>query len=174
MIKIGEREKDILKAIGLGMIVVGSLVMPNLPIILVPFLKKQGPRRFKETLHNLEEKGVIYLSGDKVKLTVEGKKLLEAIEIQDITIKKSPRWDSIWRLVSYDIPENFKHQRNWFRNSLKQWGFKQIQKSLWVLPWECEQEVAVITHYLRVSPYVIVMQTDHLPREKQLKEYFNL
>jgi len=172
--KIGAREKEIIKAVGVGVFVVASFVMPGLPIALAPFIKRQGPKRFKQTLRTLEEKGVVYLSGEKVKLTSQGKKLLAKIETEEINIIKPSKWDGIWRVVAFDIPEKLRKERDWLRESLRHWGFKKIQKSIWVFPYECKQEIATLSHYLRVAPYVIYMQTDTLPQEDRLRKYFSI
>ncbi len=37
-------------------------------------------------------------------------------------------------LIVYDIPENKKKEREWFRRHLKKFHFKMIQKSVWVGP----------------------------------------
>ncbi len=37
-------------------------------------------------------------------------------------------------LIVYDIPENKKKEREWFRRHLKKFYFKMIQKSVWVGP----------------------------------------
>ena len=37
-------------------------------------------------------------------------------------------------IVIYDIPENMKKERNWFRRQLVGFGYEMIQKSVWVGP----------------------------------------
>ena len=41
-IKIGDTEKKIIIAVGLGLLVATVIVFPNLPIALKPFLKRRG------------------------------------------------------------------------------------------------------------------------------------
>lgn len=86
--------------------------------------------------------GYIILSGDVVKLSNKGKKILKTGEIFDFQIKVS-EWDGIWRVVAYDIPEKYKLQRNYFRKKLKAVGFRQLQHSMWVVPYECREEIAI-------------------------------
>lgn len=171
---MGENEKEIIKMVGLGVLVLSSFVLPGLPIALKPFIKKQGKKRFQRTLKNLDEKGVIYLHGDRIKLSKKGQKLLKEIQIKEIEISLPAKWDSIWRLVSYDIPDSFKKERDWFGWTLKRLGFKRIQESLWAYPYECKEEIAVIAQNLRISPFVIIMATNHLPQEQKLIKLFNI
>ena len=173
-IRIGEREKEILELIGSGVVVLSTLVLPGLPLALKPFLKKRGKKEFRKTLQRLDEKGIIYLSGEKIILTKRGKQILKEIEIQDLSIQKQAKWDKIWHLVSYDIPEHLKKERDWFRWNLEKLGFLQIHKSLWVLPYNCKEEIAVISQHLKISPYVVYMNTDSLPRENAWIKKFDL
>lgn len=43
-------------------------------------------------------------------------------------------------LIVYDIPENKKKERDWFRRHLKKFHFRMIQKSVWVGPSPLPQE----------------------------------
>ena len=128
--RIGAREKEIIKNIGMGLLVFSSLAAPNLPQVLMPFLKERGRYDFKKTLRRLKKKGLIYLGGEKIELTEKGRQLQKEIELGELKITKPSRWDKTWRLVSYDIPERYKKERDWFRRVLGGLGFKKIQKSL--------------------------------------------
>ena len=172
--KIGEDEKLIIKLVGAGILVVASLALPGLPLALKPFLMKRKQSGYKRILKRLEEKNVIYLGGDKIKLTKKGKRLIREMQIQDIQITKPAKWDKTWHLVSYDIPEHRKKERDWFAWTLKRLEFERIQKSLWVYPFDCKEEIALIAQELKISPYVIYMNTDHLPRESKFINLFNL
>jgi CRISPR-associated endonuclease Cas2 len=77
-------------------------------------------------------------------------------------------------LVSYDIPDSKKKERDWFAKTLKDLGFERIQESLWVYPFECDQEIAVIAQNLGISPHVATMMAKKIPREEKMKEEFNL
>ncbi len=43
-------------------------------------------------------------------------------------------WDETWRMINFDIPEESRKTRDRIRYSLKQLGFKNLQRSLWVSP----------------------------------------
>ena len=47
---------------------------------------------------------------------------------------RNRRWDGIWRLVVFDIPENQAGARNRLREKLKELGFGMLQKSIWISP----------------------------------------
>jgi len=172
--KIGDNEKEILKMIGLGTLVLASLALPNLPIALKPLIDRRGEGSITKLLKKLSQKKIINLGGEEVKLTSRGRKLLKEIQIQEIEIPRPEKWDGVWHLVSYDIPNEFNKKRDVFRDTLKRWEFYQIQKSLWAYPFECKEEIAVLADYLNVEDYVILMNTDYLPSEEYIESIFDL
>lgn len=171
---IGENEKIILLAIGAGVLLVGAMVFPSLPIALQPILKMRGQKGFMKLLRSLQNKGVINLGGDKVRLTSTGLKIQKELQLEQIIIERPKNWDGLWRLVSYDIPDIIKEKRDWFRQTLIRLGFRKIQESLWVYPFECKEEIAIIAEDIGVAPHVMVMMTDNLPNEEDWESDFNL
>lgn len=172
--RIGEREKQIIELIGLGTLVIGSLVAPNLPVALQTISKIRGNRGLRKFLRNLENKNIIYMGGEKIRLTRRGKEFLRREKLTKIKIQKPPNWNGVWWLISYDIPKKLNKQRDNFRFFLKRLGFYQIQASLWVYPYFCKEEIAVIAREEHVSPYVIMMATDNLSNQKEIEEHFGL
>lgn len=171
--RIGDNEKEIIKLIGIGVIIISSLALPNLPIVLKPFLKSR-PNGIWELIKKLQKKKIVNLGGQEVRLTSRGRKILREIEILEMEISRPKKWDGVWHLVSYDIPNSLNKGRDYFRSVLKRWQFYQIQKSLWVYPFECKEEVAVLAEYLKVAPYVVIMTTDLLANEDEVEEIFDL
>jgi len=172
--RLGENEKQIILCVGLGLFIVASFVLPNLPIALQPILKMRGHKGFQKLLKKLKNKNIIELGGEKIKLTKKGKEFLKEIQIGKINIKPQKEWDGIWRLVSYDIPEIYKKSRDLFRKILESNGFYQIQESLWTHPYDCKEEIAILAKNINITQYVIVMMTDKLPNQKEMKEHFGL
>lgn len=173
-LKFGINERKIIQGIGIGVLAFAALTSPNLPRVLLPILKKRGQKGFSKILKQLEEKRVVYLSGDKIRLTKKGRKLLDEIYLSNFKITKTDKWDGLWRLVSYDVPEKYKKSRNIFRKVLENNGFIQIHKSLWVSPYDCKEEIAVFCKNLNMTNDVIVMTTDHLPNQEEMIEHFGL
>jgi len=173
-LKLGENEKEIIKAIGLGLLVVASFALPNLPIAIRQIQKMRGNKGFQKLLKQIEKKRYVRLSGEKIKLTAKGRKLLDEIYLSEFKIAKSEKWDKKWRLVSYDIPEIYKKSRNIFRKVLENNNFYQIHKSLWVSPYDCKEEIAVFAKNLGLSEYVIVIATERLPNQREMIGYFGL
>lgn len=170
-ILLGKTEKEVLKLIKAGLLVTGTLVAPNLPIALRDDRRKKYT--YQRSFRNAYDKNLIYLSGEKVRLSEKGHKILENIEREEIEIKNH-EWDGVWRIVSYDIPEEEKNERNYFRRKLRSLGFEELQKSMMVIPYECKEEIAVLAQNLRISSFVMYLITDHLPRQREMIKRFDL
>lgn len=172
--RISEKQKEILKSIGKTVLVSGiALVAPNLIQILKPknYTQKQ---QYKRSLKKLVDNDIIYLFGEEVRLTKKGRELYKIVEVEDIHIPKNDDWDGIWHLVCYDIPEKKKQERDYFQQKLLKSGFWAVQDSLWVYPWDCKEEIAVIAQNLGVSPYVAYLNTNYLPGQNKLIKRFSL
>ena len=174
--RLSRNQKEILRLIGTSMTIGVAFVAPNFMQLLKPEGSKEKYKH-KKTLQKLFDDEIIYLSGEKVELTDKGKNLLKLVQIEDIKIydwKNKPEWDGVWHLVCYDIPEKFKKERDYFRRKLIKSNFVQIQLSLWVYPYICREEIAVIAQNLSIAPFVAYLKTDHLPQQRDLLEHYGL
>lgn len=107
-------------------------------------------------------------------LTKEGKKKALKYQIDEIEIKKPDKWDGKWRIVIFDIPEKKKKAREALRNKLKDLGFKELQKSVFVLPYECEDEIDFIAEVFEIRLYVRYMVVGSFTNEEQFRIKFGL
>lgn len=55
--------------------------------------------------------------------------------------KKVKNGDGKWRAIIFDVPESKRYQRNFLRKELKSIGFKELQHSIWVTPYDIEKEL---------------------------------
>ncbi|MEI8060760.1 MAG: hypothetical protein WCG99_00490 [Candidatus Berkelbacteria bacterium] len=106
-------------------------------------------------------------SGQKsVRLTRKGKiKLLEKSENKEI--------DGEWRFLSFDIPESLKTQRFALTRSLRRIGYRPIQKSLWVCPFNKADDIELIVSELGLSQYVANLKTSKTDITNHLNELFD-
>jgi len=81
------------------------------------------------TIHRLEQKGLVANSKDGCRLTKLGREALTSAK-QEIDYKM--RWDGKWRLITFDVPEKRWRDRNWLRNLLKIHEYKPLHKSVFV------------------------------------------
>lgn len=107
-------------------------------------------------------------------LTKDGRQKALKYQIDEIKIKKPEKWDGKWRMVIFDIPEKKKKAREALRNKLRELGFRELQKSVLVFPYECEDEIDFIVEVFEIRPYVRFMRVDSFTNEEQLKIKFKL
>lgn len=107
-------------------------------------------------------------------LTQNGKKKALTYELDEMKIPKMNKWDKYWRIVLFDIPEKHKKGRNALARILKQMEFYQFQKSVFVHPFECRDEVDFVVEFFSLRPYVRFILANHIDNELHLKNHFNL
>lgn len=110
----------------------------------------------------------------KIVLTKEGKERALKFKVDEIKIKKTKKWDREWRVVIFDIPEKFKKAREALRHKLKNLGFLKLQESVFILPYECEDEIDFIVEVFQIRPWVKFLRVKSFTNEEQMKIKFNL
>lgn len=123
-------------------------------------------RALKAVLGRREAKLVKRKGSWIVEVTEHGKRRLIESTFKDITITKPEHLDGRWRIVLYDIPDKHEAQRDIFRDRLKQLGFFPLQKSVFVLPYPCEDELDVLIQHLGIGKFVTFFSTDSLGRHE--------
>ena len=107
-------------------------------------------------------------------LTEIGKKRAASYQLSTINIVKPPQWDGLWRVVMFDVPEQHKKGRDALAKKLKELGFMPIQKSVFVLPYECRNEISYIVEVYELSSYVKFLVVKELDGAPQLQRHFNV
>ncbi len=67
-------------------------------------------------------------------LTPKGLKKIQKINLKYFNLKK--RKDKKWQMIIFDVPESDRKMRDKFRTTLKALGYQQLQKSVWVSPYD--------------------------------------
>jgi len=135
----------------------------NNPYQLMSYLRKNEYVSTKET------NGVTTISISK-----KGKQKLLKYDLDSLEIKKPKFWDKKWRLVFFDIPEKHKSARNILSAKLKELGFKSIQKSVYIHPYPCLDEIEFIRTSYRIRNYVFLATLEEMEGEKRLRKLFKL
>ncbi len=129
-------------------------------------------------MYNIKKQGLISLKyeGDKIiiRLTKNGKEKLLRFNLDELHIKPQARWDRKWRLVIFDIPEKLKVARLMFRNKLREMGFQYLQKSVWVCPYPCEDEIDFLKEIYLIRSCVRVVTAESIDIQGDLVRKFNL
>ena len=110
----------------------------------------------------------------RVVLTEMGRNRILKYDLDKIEIKKPVRWDRLWRLVVFDIPEDKNLGRKALAAKLKELGFYPMQKSVFIHPYECKDEIDFIVEIFELAPYVRFLRVKDVDIELDLKERFHL
>ena len=110
----------------------------------------------------------------KIILTKQGQKKALKFKLDEMEIKKPAKWDGEWRIVIFDIPEKLKKVREALRYHLKRLGFKKLQHSVFVLPFECRNEIEYIVEFYNIRHFVRYIEAHHIDNELDLKHKFHL
>jgi len=110
----------------------------------------------------------------KIVLTERGKLIAHQFDPDYLSIKKPPIWDKRWRIIIYDIPDKKKAVRDALRYKLNELGFKEWQKSVFIHPYPCQEEINFIVELFDVRPYVRYAELINPTNEAELKLYFKI
>lgn len=143
---------------------------------LLKSLGKYSHWQIIQTLKELRLRGYILFDEKDEKssivLTDRGLERVLHYRLTDIFMMKK-KWDYLWRMVIFDIPENKKFMREFFRRKLNRVGFYQLQKSVFVAPFKCEKEIIELCRINKILKHVLVLTVASLgPMETTVRRYF--
>ena len=171
----------VLALASIPVLVVGAGAMGNAVQIFKIFKgsKKYSKTQIRSAVNSIKSQKLIEYIIDKngktvVKITKKGKTKLRAFSIDLMEIKKPKKWDGKWRLAMFDIPMRFTKGREALRYHLKDLNFFQFQKSAWIYPYPCEDEIIFIADFFGVGKYVEILTVESISREEKVERHFRL
>lgn len=174
--------KDLLKYLLLGGIVLLGASSPQFSFQLAKRIwnrPKPEKRKIENTFYYLKKKGLIVLErrgyNMRVVLTKAGKKRAGKYQIDELTIERPKQWDGKWRIVIFDIPNTSSHIRDVFRYKLKEFGFYRLQKSVWIYPFPCQEEIVLLRAFLGASvKEILFFEVGKMENDTFLRKIFHL
>jgi len=180
--RLGPKAKKILLLLETGVV----LSLTRRPDVYFSILKKAAKewkkineRNLRDVIRRLYKSKLIDYKENKDKtvtiiLSEKGKKRILKYDLDKIQIKKPFQWDKLWRLVVFDIPEDRKAGRTALVAKLKELGFYPMQKSVYIHPYECKDEVSFVAEIFDLTPYVRFLRVKDVDIELDLKNRFRL
>jgi DNA-binding transcriptional regulator PaaX len=96
-------------------------------------------------------------------------------QIDSLKIDKPKKWDNKWRLVIFDIAQLHSIKRNAFRGKLKELGFRPLQKSVWINPYKCSDEIELLRDFFGLDKKdVRLITAENIEDDNYFKKIFNL
>jgi len=185
--KINPTVKEVLILLGVGFFITASILAPGLPLAIKPFIdykkekdyqkwKQFNQARLKQVLRRLKEQKVVEVisseQGDIIKITEKGKRKVLNFNLENIQLEK--KWDGKWRLIIYDVAKERKKERDFLREILKRLNCFQLQKSVYLTPYQCEDEIEYIRQLFGIGDEVKILKVASLENEKPYREYFGI
>lgn len=121
----------------------------------------------QRTLYRFLEKRILekYTTNGRKKIKLS-KKGLEFLFNHFPNFKRmNQKWDGRFRLVTYDIPSDEANSRQRIRQILKNLGFKLLQQSVWISPFQVKAELEEFLEKADLSDHVWVLDIS-LPLSK--------
>lgn len=170
----------IMSALLIGYMIPAMLTSPFGLYALVCGLMRYYFRKydFNREVKRLEKRGYVALTktekGWLVKLLPKGRIRAKQIAFENLLLPKHKHWDGKWRLFSFDIPEEFRNARIMIGRKLKSLGCYNIQRSVFVYPYDCKRELEFVSKHYKVSKFTLFAEVLYLDLDKELRKFFNL
>lgn len=133
-------------------------------------------QKFLAKIGRLRRRGLVrtYRRGKNLvmALTSEGETRARRMAIEAVTSPRPKRWDRQWHLIIFDIPEKARQSREVFRRKLRQLGFAQLQKSVFIHPFDATDLVAGIRQAFGLEREIRYVVVDQLEDEEELIHHF--
>ncbi|MEK7542220.1 MAG: hypothetical protein AAB524_00790 [Patescibacteria group bacterium] len=136
-------------------------------------------RKFSQALWQLKKSRLIILNQKEdgtfvVELSEKGKRKVKEFQFAELKMRIPKKWDGKWRIVIFDIPNKRNQGREALRSKIKELDFYQLQKSVWVFPYPCEQEIEFIVEFFHLYPYVQIIEATKIKNDAKLRKYYGL
>lgn len=154
----------------------------SLGILIKEIINKEKikEKQIKKVLFDLKKRKIINIVEEnnevKIYLTEKGKEkvITRSIKLLLDFKKKNKKWNGKWFLIFFDVPEKERIKRDYLRKYLKKLGFYPYQRSVYILPFECEKEINLIKKIVDGAEYMKYIIAEKIEDEEKIKKYFNL
>ena len=109
-----------------------------------------------------------------VTITEKGMKRALKYKLNQLKIQSPMLWDKKWRVVIFDVPENKKRNRDYFRSYLSNLGFFRLNESVFIYPHSCFDEIEFLRQISGIGKEVTYMIVENIETSADLKKHFNL
>lgn len=188
LIQENKKAKTVLNAtlaiIALGGILTLGAIAPGAFGELTRFLyrkKKDKYEQYRELwvrFNKLKQKGNLEFVKEEngyliYRLSQKGKNKIRKFIFDELSVDILKEWDKKWRLVIFDIPESRRKERVALRKKLKDMGFYQCQKSAWIHPFPCLEEIEFLKDVLNIKPFVKLFLVEEMTDGRVLYNFRN-
>ena len=176
----GQVQDAIIGAVALSGILVVAIAAPNAARLFKDLnIASQNPaHRFRERISVLRKKGLLKwncVHGTyTLELTRAGRDYAKRIHLRTIKISEPRKWDGMWRIVIFDIPEKKRWLRDKVRHLLDDLGLYRLQDSVWVHPYDFEEILEILKKDLKVGSEMRYVVAAAIEWDEPMREHFSL
>lgn len=130
---------------------------------------------YSEQKHYFKRSPYFEEKSNKIYVTSKGRvKIIKNILKEKLD--KEAEWKGSWWAIAFDIPEKKRQARNLLRRELKTMHFIEVQKSIWVTPYDIEKELSVLLKlWLRdLGDNIRIFKIEKIIDDRDLREYFKI
>lgn len=103
-----------------------------------------------------------------------GKKRALTYNAHRMKIERPTKWDELWRLVSFDIPEDERSARDSLREHLLNLGFYEMHRSFFIHAFPCRDEIDYLVELYDVKKYVRFITAVEIDTALELRKFFGV
>ena len=81
-------------------------------------------------------------------------------------------WDGKWRLIIYDVASTKRANSEMFRTILNKLRFLKLQRSVYLTPFKCEDEIEYLRLLFDIGNEVQILKVGSLENEAAYRRYF--
>lgn len=177
-------KEEVVEIILSTLLVVGVLAvavtMPNAVQLFKYFGKRtsQEQWRIRRSVSRLEKRGFIgtkFVRGEEYYvLTTTGKERAMRYKLKSMTITRQKKWDGLWRIVMFDIPEDQKFARRAIGHAIQKLGCLQYQKSVFITPYPCADEIDFAGECFGVRKHIRIITAKDVEDVGNIKKHFKI
>jgi hypothetical protein len=140
--------------------------------------KKTSTKKFNDQMGSFYRSNLVKRKENKdgtttLTLTKKGKIKALTYKFDEMKLEKK-NWDGKWRVIFFDIPEKQRFARDILRDKIKGLGFCELQKSVFVFPYQCENEIEFLIENYGITKWVRFGILEKIDNDAYLKKFFEL
>lgn len=141
------------------------------------YRRYRTPAYFREAVKRMERQKLVRpcRRGTQIylELTEKGRQRLQRYHLKEKNGAKK-KWDGRWRMIIFDIEEDWRWKRDALRKDMEEFGLVRLQDSVWVYPYDCEEIISLLKAQYAMGDEILYIVAGEIENDVFLKQKFNL
>lgn len=105
---------------------------------------------------------------NQINYKITSKGLIHLQKKQLLLNYQKKKWDKKWRILIFDIEESNRNTRSNLRDTIKEFGFGYLQKSVWISPYDVFQKIQGFINTYNLKNQIVLIESKKLsiPNQK--------